>query len=73
MFDFALPVQVNEEHNQVKHHENQTVPHMNFHHSSIMNLRRIVQSNVTLRHSVDLPYLPDNRRKITYKQPPMAS
>lgn len=69
----ALPVQVNEEHNQVKHHEYQTVSHVDFHHSSIVNFRRIVQSNVTPGHSVDFSNLPDNRWKITQKQPPMAS
>lgn len=61
----ALPIQINEEHDQVEHHEYQTVSHVNFHHSPIVNFRRIVQANVTLWHSVDLSYLPDNRRKIT--------
>lgn len=60
----SLPVQVNEEHNQVKCHEYQTVSHMNLYHSPVMDFRRIVQANVTPWHFVDLAYLPYDAGKI---------
>lgn len=36
-----LPVQIYEEHNQVKCHKYETVPHMNLYHTAIMYFCRI--------------------------------